>query len=283
MSKNKKYNRILRRLTASVLLVLLLGVFLLPQFASASLINDENLIELTNKTRAEEGLNELSANQLLSKAAYQKAETIFSEQIFGHNINGRKFSDWVKDANYQYQNVGENLAIDFVSSEGTMNAWLNSPSHKKNILNPKFKEIGVAVKTEKFEGHDSILVVQIFGTPLDTNIKTNSPDTIILNLNQESISQKNQENLLTNSAPKTPLVTNTNSNVGGNALPEYLSSSNPLFGQERLSSEFVEQAVLYIIDSTNYYLMNYYWTIITLLLQVFSASFIWHKKNYQRS
>ena len=47
-----------------------------------------------------------------------------------------------------------------------------------------------------------------------------------------------------------------------------------------LSMEFVEQAVLYVINHSNAYLINYYWSLIMLLLVVFSSAAVWHRKNY---
>ena len=160
-----------------------------------------------------------------------------------------------------------------------MKAWLASPTHKKNILNPKFKEIGVAVKTANFEGHESILVVQIFGTPtsISATSKAQLQNNESFSLQNANTNQNTQERLLTNSAPQTLLVTNTNSKV--NTSPSYLNKANLLYGQEYLSLEFVEEAILYIVDYGNTYLMNYYFTIIIMLLLVFSASFIRQKKN----
>ena len=266
------FRRRFKRIYASIIISLIVGVFLLPNFAFAKVINNENIINITNETRLEEGLGTLNANQLLSKAAFDKAETIFNEQAFQHNSEGKKFSNWVRDTGYEYQNIGENLAIDFISSEGTMKAWLDSPTHKKNILNPNFQEIGVAVKTANFDGHESVLVVQIFGTP--TKVKKGQPLATISN-EQENNASSDQETLLTNTAPRTLLVANTNLQTNTNYLPKI----NPLYGQEQLSMEFVEEAVLYIINRSNVYLTNYYLTIIMLLLITFSSSFIWNKKN----
>jgi hypothetical protein len=46
-----------------------------------------------------------------------------------------------------------------------LKAWIDSASHKENLLNPEYQEIGVAVKEGKFENENSIVVVQIFGDP----------------------------------------------------------------------------------------------------------------------
>ena len=161
--KNKNY---FKKLTLLPFLLAVMGIFLLPNTAYLSEINSENIIKLTNEERIKLGLDSLTANQLLTKAAYEKAESLFENQTFEHDIDGRKFSSWVADAGYDYSYVGENLALDFVTAEGTMRAWMDSPSHKKNISNGIFKEIGVAVVEGNFEGKNSILTVQIFGTPI---------------------------------------------------------------------------------------------------------------------
>jgi len=149
------------------LLVVLIGIFLLPNTAYYSSISEEKIVELTNQERINKGLNIVTANQLLAKAAYEKGMAILETQNFRHNINGKKFSTWIKNAGYQYSYAGENLAIDFVTSEGVIKAWLDSPTHKKNILNENFSEIGIAVLEGKFQGNNTTLVIQIFGSPLN--------------------------------------------------------------------------------------------------------------------
>ncbi|MEA3449628.1 MAG: CAP domain-containing protein [Patescibacteria group bacterium] len=148
------------------LIFVLLGIFLLPKLALLSAITPETIIKISNQERKKYGLEALSANQSLSQAAYRKADAIFSSQHFTHRIGNRKFSAWVKDAGYKYSYVGENLAVDFITAEGVVIAWLNSQTHKKNLLNKQFSEIGIAVVEGKFQGQSTTLVVQIFGAPL---------------------------------------------------------------------------------------------------------------------
>ena len=88
------------------LLVIVIGIFLLPKTAWLADVTPEKLIELTNQERLAAGLNTLTANQLLTKAAWEKAQEILRTQIFKHNINGRKFSDWIQTAGYNYSYVG---------------------------------------------------------------------------------------------------------------------------------------------------------------------------------
>ncbi len=268
----------IKRIGASIILIMIMGVFLFPGLSYASIINDENIINITNKTRIEEGLNPLTANQLLSKAAYDKAEAIFSTKKFAHTLNNKKFSTWIKEAGYQYKSVGENLAIDFITSEGAMRAWLKSPSHKKNILNPKFQEIGVAVKSDKFSGHEATLVVQIFGTPAIlsnqlTAIKPAKPNKT------KAKNNYNQAMFLDNSLHKTSLVMKTKYQINSGYLPP----ANQLYGQDYLSQEFITRIAVYITDSQNINLLKYYFGIIILLFLVFSSSYTWKKQIYLKN
>lgn len=147
-----------------------IGIFLLPKTAYLSSITSERLVELTNIEREEAGSGWLKKNVYLEEAALRKAEAILQTQTFDHNIKGRKFSSWVKDVGYEYSYVGENLAIDFLSAEGVVNAWMESESHKKNLLNNEYKEIGIAVVEGDFSGSQTIIVAQIFATPLKINV-----------------------------------------------------------------------------------------------------------------
>lgn len=148
------------------LIFIILGIFLLPKLAFLSSITEQNIIDQTNKERVSLSIPALTTNALLTKAAYAKAKAIVDSQTFQHDIGDKHFSSWVKDVDYKYTYVGENLALDFTTSEGTIKAWLNSQSHKKNLLNDKFKEIGVAVIEDKFQGKNTTIIVQIFGTPV---------------------------------------------------------------------------------------------------------------------
>ncbi|OGF19444.1 hypothetical protein A3D54_01805 [Candidatus Falkowbacteria bacterium RIFCSPHIGHO2_02_FULL_45_15] len=161
----------------SLLVLLIIGIFLLPSppspmaslgranVAYASAITADKIIALTNQARAKYNLPELTPNPALAKAAEQKAQAIFAAQKFSHNFGDKKFSQWIKEQGYQYAIVGENLAINFTASEPLLNAWLASPTHKKNILHQDYREIGVAVRTADWQGEEETLVVELFGAP----------------------------------------------------------------------------------------------------------------------
>lgn len=75
---------------------------------------------------------------------------------------------WIKESQYQYRAAGENLAIGFPTARETVLAWLDSPSHRDNLLNNQYIDIGVAVKAVEINGDNGILVVQMFGLPVQT-------------------------------------------------------------------------------------------------------------------
>ncbi|PJC47787.1 MAG: hypothetical protein CO034_01360 [Parcubacteria group bacterium CG_4_9_14_0_2_um_filter_35_11] len=73
----------------------------------------------------------------------------------------------LKEIGYDYLVVGENLARGyFKDSKDLVDGWMKSPDHRENILNPKFREIGVAQREGKFQGKEQYLAVQIFASPL---------------------------------------------------------------------------------------------------------------------
>lgn len=123
------------------------------------------LIQLTNAYRRGLGLNELAVNPRLTQAAINKAKNLLAEQYFSHTSpSGKKFSDWIKEVNYAYFYVGENLAIDFANPQEVFDAWLASPKHKENIEREEFQEIGIADVQGQFDGRETNVVVQLFGS-----------------------------------------------------------------------------------------------------------------------
>lgn len=130
-------------------------------------ITPSAIIHLTNNARRAQGVSSLTSNALLVKAAQSKASDMVSHNYFAH-ISPSKVTPWYwfQQAGYKYSYAGENLAIDFVSSEDVIQAWLASPDHRKNLLSSRYKEIGVAVTTGTINGVNSVLVVQMFGTAI---------------------------------------------------------------------------------------------------------------------
>ena len=127
-----------------------------------------------NEARRADGENALSTDDQLNKAASLKADDMFKNGYWSHNSpQGAQPWVWFQKAGYSYQNAGENLAKDFRTSKGLTNAWLESETHRQNMLNPEFKNMGIAVVNGKLQGEETTLVVALFGTR-----QTEAPATI---------------------------------------------------------------------------------------------------------
>lgn len=132
----------------------------------SSEITPEKIISLTNRERQEMGLSALSLNKKLSEAAQMKAGDMFAFDYWAHSSpSGKDPWFFFEEAGYNYRVAGENLARDFKDPESVVKAWMNSPTHRENILNNKFQEIGVAVVDGTLGGIKTTLVVQHFGAP----------------------------------------------------------------------------------------------------------------------
>lgn len=158
-------------LAVKILTVLVVSVYASP--ARVSDITPATIIQLTNVQRIQRKIGSLATNPLLTKAALKKADDMAQKNYFAHiSPSGITPWYWFKQAGYSYTYAGENLAIDFVTSEDIITAWLNSPSHRANLLSSKYRDIGVAVQTANIDGVPSIIVVQMFGAPIKPTTKT---------------------------------------------------------------------------------------------------------------
>jgi len=157
------YLQLLIVLTASLWLIGLK----FPHILGTASFGADQIIALTNAKRAQNGLSVLSQNSLLTQAATAKANDMIASDYWAHNSpKGRTPWSFISAASYHYVFAGENLARDFNDASSVVDAWMDSPSHRSNLLDPNFKEIGVAVESGKLGGREGTLVVQMFGTSI---------------------------------------------------------------------------------------------------------------------
>lgn len=124
------------------------------------------VVELTNEERALNNEAPLVRNATLDKAAQLKAEDMAKHQYFSHySPSGVSPWHWFDEAGYIYAHAGENLAVHFTDSTEVVEAWMNSPTHRENIVGPQYTEIGVGTAKGTYEGYDTVFVVQLFGAP----------------------------------------------------------------------------------------------------------------------
>lgn len=163
-----KEKRELNKVEKAVVLIVMLFAFcffIQVSSASASEITAQNVIQLVNKERLSQGISALAENEILDRAAADKLNDMISGDYFAHTSpKGILPWYWFDKAGYDYKYAGENLAINFESAESEHKAWMASTTHRKNILNPNYQEIGIAVGRGKIDSEVSTLVVQLFGT-----------------------------------------------------------------------------------------------------------------------
>lgn len=124
------------------------------------------IIDDTNKERQANGLSLVKENPALDKAAQEKAKNMFEENYWAHfSPSGKDPWTFIQGAGYRFSYAGENLARNFYTAQDTVDAWMNSPSHRENLLNSHYQEIGVAVVEGTLQGQKTTLVVQMFGAP----------------------------------------------------------------------------------------------------------------------
>lgn len=129
-----------------------------------STITPGEIILLTNQEREKKNLAPLHSDSLLVEAAAQKAADMLTLDYWAHDSPlGKKPWWFIKNVGYDYSYAGENLARDFTDSNSVVVAWINSPSHRDNLLNSRYQDIGVAVVEGIFQGRETTLVVQMFG------------------------------------------------------------------------------------------------------------------------
>lgn len=132
----------------------------------ASDIQITQVFDQINQQRIENSLPVLKLNDQLSEAARRKASDMFASNYWAHinPTNGREPWYFFDAVGYDYRYAGENLARDFSTTAPMIKAWMNSPTHKDNIVSTRYQETGIAVVNGVLNGVETTLVVQLFGT-----------------------------------------------------------------------------------------------------------------------
>jgi hypothetical protein len=130
------------------------------------------LVELANDDRVDEGLHDLRVNTKLVAAAQAKADDMASKGYFAHDTpEGFNSWHWFTLVDYDYAYAGENLAVNFSESADVEKAWMASPTHRDNILNKNYTEIGIATAKGTYKGQEATFAVQMFGRPSAAELK----------------------------------------------------------------------------------------------------------------
>jgi hypothetical protein len=159
-----------------MLLIVVAGLFLgTPRqsahggiLAYATEMSSSQLLSATNTQRSANGKTTLGINSKLSSAAQTKANDMAARNYWSHNTpDGLAPWYFIENAGYTYQKAGENLAYGFANSSDTVTGWMNSPSHRDNLLDTAFTEVGFGFTNSanyNSSGEETI-VVAMYGTP----------------------------------------------------------------------------------------------------------------------
>lgn len=161
--------------------------------------NSSEILIYTNQERSLEALNPLSGNKILNQIARLRLADLFDNQYFEHQSpDGKSAPDLAKLVDYKYSIIGENLALgNFNGDQGIVKAWMNSPGHRANILNPKYTELGVAESEGDFQGRNVTIAVQIFGLPQSLCTPPEIKTKELINQSSAAINQaENQAKLM---------------------------------------------------------------------------------------
>lgn len=135
----------------------------------ATEMSSPNLLASTNKERAAANAQPLAINDKLSAAAQKKAEDMAARDYWSHNTpEGQEPWIFIQQSGYGYAQAAENLAYGFATSEAATIGWMNSPSHRENLLNGNLKEVGFGIaNVANYQNQGSAtIVVAMYGTPL---------------------------------------------------------------------------------------------------------------------
>ncbi len=138
--------------------------------AYATEMSVSGLLSATNQERASNGLGALTINSKLNSSATSKANDMSTRNYWAHNTpDGNEPWIFFDAAGYQYQKAGENLAYGFGTSSATITGWMNSPSHRANMLDGGYTEVGFGfVNSADFvsTGNETIVVAH-YAKPLN--------------------------------------------------------------------------------------------------------------------
>jgi uncharacterized integral membrane protein len=180
---------VLERFSMGIMLVLILLTFAIANVQALLWVGSDWLVssilpavivDSTNEKRDTENLSPLVRNIALDRAATLKAEDMARNGYFAHySPTGVTPWHWFDEVGYDYIHAGENLAVHFTDSDTVVDAWMNSPTHRANIMNSEYFEIGVGSARGTYNGHETIFVVQLFGTK-------RMPTTLVAGVETES-------------------------------------------------------------------------------------------------
>lgn len=137
----------------------------------------ERVVSAVNRRRETRGLTPLEADPRLHRAAQQHAEAMLREGFYSHvGADGSTVRERLAVAGYEARRAAENIARGLFTAEEVVERWMNSPSHRRNILDARFRHVGVGLAFgPTADGLGEVDWVQVFGTPVSSRSPHRTP------------------------------------------------------------------------------------------------------------
>ncbi len=136
--------------------------------ASQTPLSIEGVLRWSNQARQDNGaIPAVKGSASLNAIAALRLKEMFDLQYFAHNSpSGISPSEVATNHGYDFITFGENIAMGtYADDQDLVDAWMHSPLHRDNILNPHYHELGIAVGKGLYQGRETWIAVQNFGTP----------------------------------------------------------------------------------------------------------------------
>lgn len=171
----------------SILMHIGYGYITTGQFAvlgKSTTISIRELADKTNEVRTQNKLQALTIDERLNTAAQNKADDMIKNNYWSHESpTGVTPWHWIDQAGFSYDVAGENLAKNYSDASEVMSAWLDSETHRQNILNQKFTSMGFAVSDGVINAKITTIIVAYYATPLNASVSTKIPSGSVLGAN----------------------------------------------------------------------------------------------------
>lgn len=148
----------------STLLILFALLVAASAYASDTIGDEAAIVLLVNECRAQNDLPPLQKNSCLKQSSGMKVDDMAGGGYFSHqNSQGEGFWVFVRRAHYQYRSVAEILARGGGNERQMVDAWMDSPDHRRAILDPELKDISCSTRL----GGTTYYVACHLGRPAD--------------------------------------------------------------------------------------------------------------------
>ena len=144
----------------------------------ASDVSASGLLLETNHERNMLGVEQLYQNTSLAAAAQAKADDMVTQDYWSHySPDGQAPWVFIDQVGYAYLKAGENLAYGFPSSKAVVKGWMDSPSHRANLLDSQYREVGFGIANgSDYQGNENTVVVAMYADPSSGSAGADGPD-----------------------------------------------------------------------------------------------------------